>query len=320
VRLPHAAECNKAPFMYEMKGALFGYAAPARPVPQLRRSSSASCPAAPYRAVRLPVRPSATRRPPVPGPRGKYRFPGLFRAPGEPPGWCPFPAVKTFLRPSCPIPQELPGILFEFFLVHTLSTEFRRLSAHRGGLSTASFTACQQVTWRNSENTNARSPYPCVLPRLAPLLRRGCGIHVVRATWLGHPRLISGRRQCIMRHGSVPGAQQHQRPAPSAYAPATGRLPRPSRAPARRGMCREIQLPLPGGDLPWIHDHTPGAEATGLHEPDVAASGCPERPGGRRVSAYRHLPAAVLGKKPRETVSFTPDRISRPVEPLVQAG
>ena len=172
--LAHAAQCNKAPFMYEMKGALFGYAAPARPVAdrlvpvppvsRLRRTSLAAFPAAPtrlgriprlpvsrspgfpaspfpdhpvprlpvsgspspsltvtrsagssltvpgspgfpgspfpdhwfqlhrfrigrfpaspVRAVRLPVRPGATRRPPVPSTRGKYRFPGLSRAPG----------------------------------------------------------------------------------------------------------------------------------------------------------------------------------------------------------------------------------------------
>jgi hypothetical protein len=163
--LPHAAECNKAPFMYEMKGALFGYAAPARPVadrlvpvppvsrlrrtslaafpaaptrlgripgclfpdrpvpsltvsgspgfpgspfpdplvsqahrfqiswfqphrfriarfPRLTVSGSAGFPASPVRAVRLPVRPGATRRPPMPSTRAKYRFPGLSRAPG----------------------------------------------------------------------------------------------------------------------------------------------------------------------------------------------------------------------------------------------
>jgi len=149
VRLPHAAECNKAPFMYEMKGALFGYAAPARPVAQLRRSSSAGCPAAPFQFSWLPsfavpvrlvpsrtvpgrpvARPSQRHAPPAcAGPRGKYRFPGLFRAPGEPPGWCPFPAVKTFLRPSCPIPQELAGIRFEFFsrphVVHRIPSVIR---------------------------------------------------------------------------------------------------------------------------------------------------------------------------------------------------
>jgi hypothetical protein len=75
--VPFAAECNKAPFMYEMKGALSGHAAPDHPVtrarqfriasrlafrlqsgqsPSLPGSGSAGCPASP-----APVRPVPSR-------------------------------------------------------------------------------------------------------------------------------------------------------------------------------------------------------------------------------------------------------------------
>ncbi len=85
------------------------------------------------RFVRLPGLPSATRRPPVPDTRCKFRFPGLSIAPGKPPGWCPFPAVKVFLRPSRASRKSSPEFILSFFRVHTLSTEFRRLSARRSG-------------------------------------------------------------------------------------------------------------------------------------------------------------------------------------------
>ena len=117
-----AAECNKAPFMYEMKGALSGHGpgsasfpasrlrvsqspgltVPDRLVSQPHRPRSAGRPASLFRFAqlsRLPVRfaqlpglairfarlsglPGATRRPPVPGTRCKFRFPGLSNGPG----------------------------------------------------------------------------------------------------------------------------------------------------------------------------------------------------------------------------------------------
>jgi hypothetical protein len=90
--------------MYEMKGALFGYGPGSAGVPALRlrvgqspgltvpdrlvslpiRSRSTGRPASLYRFARLPGLPGATRRPPVPGTRGKYRFP-VFPAPGGSP-------------------------------------------------------------------------------------------------------------------------------------------------------------------------------------------------------------------------------------------
>jgi hypothetical protein len=81
----------------------------------------------------LPGLPGATRRPPVPDTRCKFRFPGLYTAPGETPGWCPFPAVKVFLRPPPASRKSPQQFISGFFPVHTLSTEFRRLSACRSG-------------------------------------------------------------------------------------------------------------------------------------------------------------------------------------------
>jgi len=196
--------------MYEMKGALAGYAAPARlvadrpvpvpPVSQLHRTSLAAFPASPIRLGRFPgcpfpgrLVPSLTvsgsagssltvsgsagfppRRsgpsgcPSAPAPRAARRcqapaantgFPAFPALPGKPPGWCPFPAVKAFLRPRSPVTQELAGIHFEFFLrahvVHRIPPVIR-ISQR---LSTGFCTSRPQVTWRNSGNTCAWSPY-----------------------------------------------------------------------------------------------------------------------------------------------------------------
>ena len=72
------AECNKAPFMYEMKGAL------SSPPPQVGR---------------LPGLADAARRPPGPDARAMYRLPGPFYVSEVGLRWCPFPAVKAFLLP-----------------------------------------------------------------------------------------------------------------------------------------------------------------------------------------------------------------------------
>ena len=73
------AECNKAPSMYEMEGALLWP----------RRTRAASCPASPaLRAARqgqAPVRSTG--------------FPVHSHVSGVSPRWCPFPTVKVFLRP-----------------------------------------------------------------------------------------------------------------------------------------------------------------------------------------------------------------------------
>jgi len=112
LELSRPAECNKAPFMYEMKGALSGHATPDRPV----------------------ARPPRRRAPPRQGqaPAGNTGFPA-FPAPGVAPGWCPFPTVKAFLRPPRKSRKSLREFNEGFFPVHTLPTEFRRLSARHGG-------------------------------------------------------------------------------------------------------------------------------------------------------------------------------------------
>ena len=56
-----------------------------------------------------------------------------FPRPGVAPGRIPFPTVKVFLLLSPAVAQESAGIHFEFFPVHTISTERRRLSARCGG-------------------------------------------------------------------------------------------------------------------------------------------------------------------------------------------
>ena len=173
-----AAECNKAPFMYEMKGALSGcgpgsasfpasrlrvsqspgLTVPDRLVSQPHRPRSAGRPASLFRFVRLPGLPGATRRPPVPDTRCKFRFPGLTSPRGKPPGWCPFPAVKVFLRPFARVAQEPAAIHFRFFsyphLVHRIPPVIR--TAQR--LSTALCTTTPQVTRSNSENTSDDRP------------------------------------------------------------------------------------------------------------------------------------------------------------------
>ena len=77
----------------------------------------------------LPRLPSAERRPPGPGTRSKYRFPGPPHVPGVAPRWCPFPTVKAFLLPQPVSRKSLREFISSFFPVHTLSTKPSRLSA-----------------------------------------------------------------------------------------------------------------------------------------------------------------------------------------------
>jgi hypothetical protein len=172
--LPHAAQCNKAPFMYEMKGALSGcgpgsasfpasrlrvsqspgLTVPDQLVSQPHRSRSTGRPASLFRFVRLPGLPGATRRPPMPGTPGKYRFPG-FPAPRGSPGMVPVSCGENISTPSARATQELAGIHSDFFLrphvVHRIPSVIRMFRR----LSTAFCTTTPQVTWRNSENTSA---------------------------------------------------------------------------------------------------------------------------------------------------------------------
>ena len=139
--------------MYEMKGALSGHGSgsasfpasrlrvsrspgltvPDRLVSQPHRLRSTGRPASLFRFVRLPGLPGATRRPPVPGTRCKFRFPGLSNAPGETPWMVPVSCGENISTPFARVAQEPAAIHFKFFPVHILSTEFGGLSARRGG-------------------------------------------------------------------------------------------------------------------------------------------------------------------------------------------
>jgi len=91
-----------------------GLTVPDRLVAQPHQSRSTGRPASLFRFARSPGLPGATRRPPMPSTRGKYRFPGLSRVPGEAPGWCSFPAVKVFLRPPRPPRKSLREFILSF--------------------------------------------------------------------------------------------------------------------------------------------------------------------------------------------------------------
>jgi hypothetical protein len=134
-----AAECNKAPFMYEMKGALSGcgpgsasfpasrlrvgqspgLTVPDRLVSQPHRPRSTGRPASLFRFVRLPGLPGATRRPPVPDTRCKFRFPGLYIAPGETPWMVPVSCGENIFTPFARVAQEATAIHFRFFFLST---------------------------------------------------------------------------------------------------------------------------------------------------------------------------------------------------------
>ena len=94
--------------MYEMEGASPGYATPSPPV--ARQTPRHAPPAGTGYPREVPV----SRRLP---------------RPGVAPGRFPFPTVKVFLLLSPIVAQGYAGIHFEFFFVHTISTEYRRLSA-----------------------------------------------------------------------------------------------------------------------------------------------------------------------------------------------
>jgi hypothetical protein len=146
-----AAECNKAPFMYEMKGALSGHrprisrfpglTAPGQPVTRPRRSRSADLPASPAQIDRspgltVPVRPVARtprRHAPPAGARHPLQIPVSrpLHRPGGNPRMVPVSCGENISTPSASVAQESVPIPFKFFPVHILSTEFCGLSARR---------------------------------------------------------------------------------------------------------------------------------------------------------------------------------------------
>ena len=116
---------------------------PDRPVARPHCSGSPSCPDSPSGSPSCPGSPSGSPDcPDSPAPRAARRcqtpaansgFPAFPSPLGKPPGWCPFPAVKVFLRSSPASRKSPPEFILTFFRVHTLSTESRRLSARLGG-------------------------------------------------------------------------------------------------------------------------------------------------------------------------------------------
>lgn len=154
------AEYNKAPFMYEMKGALSGRAAPDRPVARLSRRS------APPDGAKHPPEPPVSR---------------LFPCPEVALGWCPFPTVKAFLLPLRGARKSLREFIFWFFSVHTLPTECRRLSARRNGYPPA-FThpvhklihRLPGVTWRTRPGGTRRQRVPPRFRSFTPASNSSC--------------------------------------------------------------------------------------------------------------------------------------------------
>ena len=123
-------------------------------------------------------------------------------------------------------------------------------------LSTGLCTSGPQVTRRNSENTSTWSHY------------------VIVRSFLRDVRLTT-------RSSNMPRA------GPPRHHPAE---------PATSGRAGKYDCPLPGAGLPWMYDDTAGARTRRVHEPALAACGCPDRRSGCQVSASRHLPAAAPGK------------------------
>jgi len=123
VSRPHgsgSASRPASPFPIGWSPSLTG---PDRPVARPHCSGSSGCPDSPA--------PRAARR--CQAPAANSGFPAFPSPLGEPPGWCPFPAVKVFLRPSPASRKSPPEFILSFFRVHTLSTESRRLSARLSG-------------------------------------------------------------------------------------------------------------------------------------------------------------------------------------------
>ena len=236
--------------MYEMKGALSGcgpgsasfpasrlrvsqspgLTVPDRLVSQPHRPGSSGCPASPFRFVRLPGFPGATRRPPVPDTRCKFRFPGLCNARGKPPGWCPFPAVKVFLRPPPGVAQEPTAIHFRFFscphLVHRIPSVIRMSRQ----LSTALCTATPQLTRRNSENTSDDRRFVFTPPLVTDAgAQRGSPRH----------RASPHRQPSRIESHATPRARTHRYPGAS---PGPGTAPRNDTVIQLPGFWRRLTM------------------------------------------------------------------------------
>jgi hypothetical protein len=259
------------------------FAVPAWPVSQPRRSNSAGFPASPF-PVRLVSRLAGPGRPVARPPR-RHAPPRQCQTPAKNTGFPAFPASRGSPRmvpvpcgecistPSASVTQELTGIHLDFFprphVVHRIPPVIRTF--HR--LSTGFCTAHPQVTRRNS------SPW-----RQADL----------RPNRMEAASTPSGPLRALP--SPVPSGSMAHR---SGSSRTDGTSTQPGPEPLGAERARKYDCPFWVAGLPWIYDHAPGAEATRVHEPGVAASGCPDRGSGCRVSANRHLPAAAPRKFPR---------------------
>ena len=151
VSRPHGSGSASRPASPFPIGWLPSLTSPDRPVARLHCSGSPGCPDSPA--------PRAARR--CQTPAANSGFPA-FTSPRGNPRMVPVSCGENISTPSARVAQESAAIHFRFFshphLVHRIPPVIR---APRR-LSTALCTTCQQVTWRSSENTKARSPYPCI--------------------------------------------------------------------------------------------------------------------------------------------------------------
>ena len=308
---------------HRSRPAAFSLTAPARPVSRPRGSSLAGFPASPVQLGRLPsftfpflfpaspfpvrlvsrlagpgrpvARPPRRHAPPrqCQTPAANTGFPAFPASRGSP-RMVPVPCGECISTPSASVTQEPAGIHFEFFphphVVHRIPPVIRTFQR----LSTGFCTAHPQVTRRNSS-----------------------------------PRRQADLRSNSMNAASTPSGPFGALPSPvpsgsmahrSGSSRTNGTSTQPGLEPPGAERARKYDCPFGVAGLPWIYDHTPGAEATRVHEPGVAASGCPDRGSGCRVSANRHLPGSRPKEIPTGRFSFTRGRINRPAKPLVQAG
>jgi hypothetical protein len=125
-----------------------------------------------------------------------------------------------------------------------------------------------------------------------------------------------------------PGVAPQRMEAPSRGEPRRTETPAPTGIPAPPPGTGTASRTAPGKcncpvcviGLPWMHDHSPGAEATWIHESGAAAFGWPYRRSGCRVNASRHLPAAAQGKVLPGGFHLLPDELAVAESLFVQAG
>jgi len=107
---------------------------------------------------------------------------------------------------------------------------------HRRGPDPRPLSLCRSV---RREDATTGTGHPGTAP--GQVIRRGCHIHVVRATWLGHPRRNSGRRVRITSHGSTAECSSTRRQGPGRDPPVRDQRKGPAAeaAAAPAGPARE---------------------------------------------------------------------------------